>query len=343
MGTDLFAAERRRVRALQQAMEDAPAGHEAQVLAAHCHQDYQWHGVHPFNEQAGPKAVAEVFWQPFRTAFGPWQRREDIFIAGRNAIDNRVWTISMGHFLGLFDRSWLDLPPTGRIATVRYAEFHCVADDTIIAGAMFCDLIGLMAQAGVYPLGPETGIYFTYPGPRTHDGVQLAGAPASESERTLAVVEAMIEDLSALNVSGEDRCTPEVMARSWQNNMLWYGPCGIGASYTIERYQSQHQIPFRAGLTDKVFNGHRCRIAEGHYAGFFGWPNLTNTAIGGFLGLPGSGARADMRVVDIYRREGDQLAENWVLIDLPHWLLQQGLDVFARQRDLLPNRQPTGL
>ena len=41
-----------------------------------------------------------------------------------------------------------------------------------------------------------------------------------------------------------------------------------------------------------------------------------------------------MRVVDIYRRDGDQLAENWVFIDLLHWLYMQGLDVLARMRQL---------
>ena len=32
--------------------------------------------------------------------------------------------------------------------------------------------------------------------------------------------------------------------------------------------------------------------------------------------LARSDRSADMRVVDIYRREGDKIAENWVLIDL---------------------------
>jgi hypothetical protein len=52
--------------------------------------------------------------------------------------------------------------------------------------------------------------------------------------------------------------------------------------------------------------------------------------VGGFLGLPGNELRVDMRVVDVYRRAGEKLAENWVLIDLPWWLKQQGLDVFSR-------------
>ena len=113
--------------------------------------------------------------------------------------------------------------------------------------------------------------------------------------------------------------------------MSWYGPSGIGSTYTIERYQKQHSYPFRQGLRDKKFNGHICRFSEGNYACFFGWPNLTHTPIGGFLGLPGSGCSVEMRVADIYRREGDKLAENWVLIDLLWWLKQQGLDILKRE------------
>jgi hypothetical protein len=145
----------------------------------------------------------------------------------------------------------------------------------------------------------------------------------------------MIADLDELNRSGHDNCPPELLARSWHEDMAWYGPEGIGATFTISRYQEQHQLPFRRGLKDKVYNGHVCRYAEGNYACFFGWPNLTHTPTGGFLGLPGNELRVDMRVVDVYRREGDKLAENWVLIDLPWWLKQQGLDIFERLETLV--------
>ena len=149
------------------------------------------------------------------------------------------------------------------------------------------------------------------------------------------LVNLMASDLNDLNKSGNDHCPPEILARTWNEDMIWYGPAGIGATYTIPRYQKQHQYPFRQNLKDKVFNGHIARFAEGKYAGFFGWSNLTNTATGGFLGLPGNEIRADMRVVDIYRREGDKLAENWVFIDLLHYLSMQGLDILARTRESL--------
>jgi len=76
------------------------------------------------------------------------------------------------------------------------------------------------------------------------------------------------------------------------------------------------------------------RLAEGRYAAWFGWANVSHRPRGGFLGLPASGP-AEMRVVDVYRREGDKLADNWVFIDLLHWLSQQGLEPLDRMRHLL--------
>jgi hypothetical protein len=304
----------------------------ADVINQHTSDDYLWYGVYPFNEQSTGDDVANAFWKPFLSAWSSVQRRQDIFMAGTNEIDGTEWVMSMGHFMGLLDGEWLGIPATRKMAFLRYADFNEVKDGKIIRTGFFCDIISVMNQAGINPLPMQTGASFIYPGPRTHDGILLEPQDPNEGVKTIDIVERMIDDLSALNVSGNDRCPPELLAKTWHEDMVWYGPAGIGASYTIPRYQEQHQYPFREGLKDKVFNGHICRFAEGSYACFFGWPNLTNTPVGGFLGLPGNDTRADMRVVDVYRRDGDKLSENWVIIDLPYWLKQQGLDIFDRTK-----------
>jgi hypothetical protein len=248
--------------------------------------------------------------------------------------------MSMGNFMGLFDADWLGIPHTRKIANLRYAEFNCIEDGKINQTGLFVDIIGLMLQAGINPLPPSTGAYFTYPGPRDHDGLLFEDSPEDEGVKTLALVNEMIADLSALNESGSMGCPPELLEKTWSKDMLWYGPAGIGATYTIPRYQEQHQLPFRKNLADKKFHGHVCRFAEGNFACFFGWPNLSNTPIGGWLGLPGGSVNAEMQVVDVYRREGDKLAENWVFIDIPYWLKQQGLDILDRTRNISNPKQP---
>ena len=307
-----------------------------EVLKRHTTENYHWRGMHPFYEQYGAEAIVNTFWQPFRDAFSPIQRREDIFFAGANDCDGgkTTWVVSMGNFLGLFDNNWLGIPSTGKMAFLRYAEFHCVVDGKITETALFCDVISVMHQAGHYPLPPMTGQAFIYPGPRTHDGMLYDAQIPSEGVKTMDLVNQMIADLDLQNKSADDRCPPEVLARTWKEDMIWYGPFGIGASYTIRRYQQQHQYPFRENLGAKVFNGHIARFSEGKYAGFFGWPNLNNKNRGGFLGLTANDSHAPMRVVDIYRREGDKLAENWVFIDILHYLYEQGLDVLKRMRQI---------
>ena len=317
------------------ALENSTPENVSNVLKEFTAKNYLWRGVYPFGELNNVKAVADTFWTPLMNSLKHMQRRQDIFFGGTNEISGERWVMSMGHFMGLFDSDWMGIRCTGKMISLRYAEFVCVEEGKITQTGLFVDIIGFMLQAGINPLPPSTGTYFVYPGPRNHNGLLFDDAPEEESIKTLILVNKMIDDLSTLNESGSMGCTPELLARTWSKDMIWYGPGGIGASYTIPRYLQQHSLPFRNGLKNKKFIGHVCRMAEGHFAAFFGWPNLSNTPIGGFLGLPGGESSATMQVVDVYCRKGDKLSENWVLIDLPYWLKQQGLDILERTQTIL--------
>lgn len=307
-----------------------------ETLKAHTHADYLWRGVHPFNEINTPAQVITDVWAPLRESFSGLHRRMDFFFGGENASgrDAEVWVLNAGQLMGLFDENWIGIPSTGRLTTLRYAEFHSVRNGKITESALFLDILYVMKQAGVYPLPPMTGAPDIFPGPRTQDGLKFAPQNELEGKKTLDLVNRMIDDLTMLNEEGLDDCPPDLLAKTWHDDMAWYGSAGIGATYTIPRYQEHHQFPFRKNLADKVFNGHVARAAEGNYCGFFGWPNLNNRNKGGFLGLPESNVHAPMRVVDLYRRDGDKLAENWVYFDFLHYLMTQGLDVLERCRKL---------
>jgi hypothetical protein len=289
--------------------------------------------MHPFYVQSGPEAAAETFWLPFRRAFRPIQRRMDVFMAGHNHIDGGAseWVSSMGHLLGLFDEDWLGIPHHRRMAFLRYVEFHRVENGLIRETALFCDVLAVMQQVGIWPLAMQTGAAFLTPGPRTHDGLLFGPQDPEESRLTLDLIHRMMADLGGSRMGSPQ----DELARTWHEDMIWFGPAGIGATYTRERYDEQHQSPFSRTLGDIRFEGHLCRFAEGAYGGFFGWPNLTMRSLGGFMGLPATDKRLEMRVVDIYRRAGDKLAENWIFIDIPYFLYQQGVDVLARTAHIL--------
>ena len=312
------------------ALEAAAPAAQAEVLSGFTGPAYRFRGVHPFNELEGAEAVAGVVWRPLREAFTRLQRRQDVFMAGPNLLDGRLWVTSMGKFLGLFDRDWLGIPSTGKIALLPYCEFHRIEDGRVAESALWIDIVSVMKQAGVQPLPLQTGAEIVNPGPRTGDGLLYGPQDPAESRRTLDLIMRMCRDL----VGDDMRSPAEVLARTWHDDMLWFGPSGIGATYTTDRYELQHQGPFRTGLEDIRFNGHVLEHAEGCYGGWFGWPNLSMRQGHGFLGLPASERRTEMRVVDIYRRDGERLAENWVFIDLLHYLRLLGVDVLERCRSI---------
>ncbi len=318
------------VRNFQRELDAADDADLANVIARHTAPGFLWRGMHPFYEQQGAAAVADVFWRPLRDAIRPIQRRDDIFIAGENDVRTRggEWVCSMGHLMGLFDKPWLGIPPTGKMVFLRYCEFHCVENGTIVETALFCDIIGVMLQAGLQPLPPQSGAFILTPGPRTHDGLLYGDTNPFEGEKTLELVNRMARELGSSKMGSPE----DELLGTWRKDMIWFGPAGIGATYTTERYERQHQGPFSRHLDDIVFHGHVGRIAEGDYAAWFGWPNLTMKSSGGFLGLPASERTGEMRVVDVYRREGDKLAENWIFIDLLHFLSCLGVNVLARIR-----------
>ena len=312
-------------------LEAASGDEVAGILRRYTSSDYQFRGVHPFNELEGADAVTEALWKPLLGAFTPMQRRQDIFMAGTNDGDGSEWVTSMGNFMGLFDNDWLGIPASGKMTFLPYVEFSRVSDGKICESAFFCDIIRVMQQVGLNPLPVQTGAEIINPGPRTHDGLLFDIQDQAESRKTLDLVERMLDEL----VSDGLKSSSETLSNTWHDDMLWFGPGGIGATYTIDRYQQQHQGPFRAGLDNIVFNGHVCRFAEGIYAGWFGWPNLTMTSSGGFMGLPASDGKVHMRVVDMYRRDGDKITENWIFIDILYWMIQQGVDVLERSRQIL--------
>ena len=324
-----FQVEKALVAAHHAALAAATPGDTAAALVRHTHPDWHWRGMCPFDEQTGAEAVAEAFWTPLLTALTSLQRREDIFFAGLAEIDGftGTWVVSMGHLTGLFDAPWLGIRPTHKLAMLRYAEFHRVAEGRIVETAQFIDIPHLMTQAGQNPFGPATAQHLVQPGPRTHDGLLRDPQPPREGAATLALINAMIGDLGTWDLGLP---LEEELRRTWAEDMLWWGPEGIGATYTIPRYAAQHSGPFRAGFTDRARTGHLARLAEGSYGGFFGWPNFTARPTGGFMGLPASDRPAEVRVVDIYRRDGDRLAENWAFTDMLHFFRSQGVDLLAR-------------
>ena len=323
-----FQLQKKIVLNFYDALQSSDIEETSKVLSKYCSDDILWRGFHPFNEINSSKNLASQFWLPFRKSFTKFQRRMDIFLAGSNTISGSegVWVISMGHLMGLFDKSWLGIKQTNKIAMLRYCEFSKIENNKISEVAMFFDIPHLMLQAGLKPFLKETGISLIQPGPLTHDGLMFGRQNIAKGKKTKKIIENMIDDVKTWKSTNRDSLIKELY-NSWNEDMIWWGPTGIGATYTIERYAEQHAGPFRKTFKNRIFNGHLCRVSEGMYGGFFGWPNLTLTPSKAFMGITVAPKPSEMRVIDMYRREGDKLTENWVFIDLLHFWKILGVDI----------------
>ena len=323
-----FQEEKRIVRDYYEALDASPTSRITQTLKEHTADKYTWRAFHPFHMQTDVEQVSQLFWRPFRTAVTHVQRRMDVFFAGNNFIDDggSVWVCSMGHMMGLFDHPWLGIQPTNKMVMLRYAEFHKVENGKIAETAFYFDIPHFMIQAGYSPFPEQAAAHMVQPGPAPHDALLFEDADPAEGQKTLNVMHSMINDLGQWD-SGLP--LEEELAQSWHDDMIWWGPAGIGATYTIARYAKQHSGPFRAAFSDRTGTGHVARIAEGNYSSFFGWPNFSAKPTGGYLGLPPSDKSCEFRVIDVYRREGEKLKENWVFIDMLHFFNQQGVDILA--------------
>lgn len=298
------------------------------VLARLAAPGLEWHGPHPIGTAIGVDAVAAQALGPLKHAFPDLERRDDIAIAGPFTTGD--WVATTGHYVGTWARDWLGFPPTDQLTWLRYGEFYRMEDGRVVEARVLLDIPDVLRQAGRSPLPPSAGADSQNPAPATHDGVTLLAADPAVTAASLALVEDMIFG-GLMTFDGADLRSMG-MDRFWTPDMMWYGPCGIGATRGIAGFQRYHQRPFLHAFPDRVGGNHRARLAEGAYVASTGWPSVQATHRGDYLGVPATQRPITMRVMDFWRRDGALLTENWVFIDLPHLLLQMGVDVLKAAR-----------
>lgn len=290
--------------------------------------DARVHAWHPVDELAGHQQIASELWQPLLTALPDLERRNTILIAGE--FDGKDIVATLGHLQGTFETSLYDIPPTQGIVYVRYGEVHHIADGRIAESWVIADMLDLMRQAGCWPLAPSLGAEHPWPGPAGKGGVEPDTVDPEGGATALALVKRMHAGL--LKFDGHDIESMDHQ-QYWTGNFLWYGPSGIGSTRGLTGFRAHHQIPFLRAFPDRTVSHRFASTGDGHYVVTGGWPSVIATHTGGdWLGLPPTGKRVGMRVMDFYRCEDGLIAENWVPIDIIDILRQLGIDVFGRMR-----------
>ncbi len=299
------------------------------------HPQAQWFGSTPFDERRGPDAIDAV-WQSLRTALPDLERRTTILIAGDNQPDPRVGpprlprlVATMGVFVGTFRQPLCGIPPTHGAASLRFCEVHAYEGDRIAQSWVLLDLLDLMRQAGVWPIAPSLGTEGFWMAPATQDGLRLEETDPAGGLASLDRVLAMHGALLSFDGKNLDSMKHGAF---WTEGFHWYGAAGIGTTRGMEDFRAHHQIPFLKAFPDRAGAGHYVRIGDGPYVVTGGWPSVTGTHRGEWLGIGPTGRAIEMRVMDFYRLEGSRIAENWVPIDILHIARQMGVDLLGRVR-----------
>ena len=296
--------------------------------------DCVWEVSHPINRLEGPDAVVDGFLIPLRSALTRLQRRDEIFIGGDNRREEGgTWVASVTHYLGNFDAPFLDLPPSYHLMLVRSGEFYRLDDGLITKARIIIDIPDMIRQTGINPFGFSYGLETLFPGPATHDGVLPTGG-ADQGARSLDIVEGMLADLHLFDPQTFSSHNQTGASGYWHEDMLWYGPAGIGSNYLWDGFVKDHREAFLRAFPDRKGGNHYCRIGDSNYAAISGWPSMTMTFQGDYLGVRGDGRPLTLRVMDFYRCAEGKIMENWVLLDYNDLMAQMGVDLIARTRQL---------
>lgn len=320
------------IDALRAALYDFDADSARDTVRRTLAPDAKVHLCHPFGDLEGPDGLFEHAIAPLAHAIPDLERRDWIVIDGQTD-DGGRWIGCGGYYTGLFARAFLDIPPTGHQAHMRFHEFYRLEDGKVVEIQAIWDIPELMMQAGAWPMAPSLGREWLTPAPATQDG--LGPHDGARSRNHLQLVRNMLIHMGKHPSEGG----PEVMEmeRFWHPRMSWYGPAGIGTARGIQGFRDWHQIPFLHAMPDR--GSYRDQMtyhffAQGNYVGVTGWPNMRqHLTHDGFLGIAPAGKLVELRSLDFWRVENDLIRENWVLVDLLDLYRQLGVDVFARLRE----------
>ena len=301
-------------------------------------EDCVFHMCFPFGDMTGPEEYYNKVFLPMLEAMPDLERRDYIDIAG-DSHNHGNWVGSAGYWIGVFEKHWLDIPPSCAPVAMRYHEFFRVEEDKVVEFQGIWDMIHFMKQADAWPLSPSLGVDWVGPAPAIQNGLNSGERDKEKSEATCRLIIDMLDHLILHPKQG-----PEAMEleKFWHPKMTWYGPAGIGTNRRISGFRNWHQIPFLKAMPDRGstegLDDHF--FGDGNFAAATGWPNMQMVySADGWLGLPPVGKKIGMRSLDFWREEGGLIRENWVLVDILDVYDQLGVDVFNRMREMTVARQ----
>jgi predicted ester cyclase len=295
-----------------------------------------WHGPCPLTEFDGIEALYAGFWQPLLQSFLGIQREDFIIFGGVSngrkdgGDDGHEWVCGLGYFRGVFQQDWLGIPATNTEVLIRQSEFCRVENGKIVEIYILLDIPDLMRQAGYPVMPPDRGAIGLWPPPKSNDGLLLDAQDVAASVKSMSLIRGMIYD--GLNQFDQSELTSMGMADFFSADLQWYGPSGIGGCHSLKEFEDFHQRHWLIAFPDREVQDLDSLFTEGEYMGASGWAGVIATHTGEYLDVPATGNTIQFNGIDIWKRNGNKLVENWVFVDMIDLYRQFGINLFERMQ-----------
>merc|ERR1719277_2127249 len=120
-------------------------------------------------------------------------------------------------------------------------------------------------------------------------------------------------------------------ARWWAEDVIWYGPGGVGTAHSRAEYRTHFLEPLHAAFSN-ITMATDLVVCEGKYCGAHFYLHGVHT--GKWLGEAASGKKVPIRFGAHARIENGKIVQGWLILDIPKAFHAMGVDLFARARSM---------
>lgn len=281
----------------------------------------------PIGRLEGLREIEKAWLSQLRKAFAGCHRRDIIFLGSKDYLKpDHDWVACSTQYVGNFHHPFCGLRPSTSLAMLRAGEFYRLEDGRIAEARILFDLPDLMQQAGLNVFPKTYGLQHCFPAPATQDGLCPTGP--GNADESHAVMTRMLRDLIAFDPETKESRGMTGEGGAWHDEMCWYGPAGIGATYRWEGFVKDHRAPFLDAFPTRDKGDTVCQLADHNYAALCGY-GMPMQHMGSYFDLAPTQRKMSLPVMDFYRVQDGKLIENWVYLDYVDMFGQLGVNLLT--------------
>jgi len=281
--------------------------------------DFAYVGNWNFGPTKGLRAWFEGEHMHFNRAIPDSQWQDFI----RAATDQTSTSATYG--LAYWKGDWAGVPPPpgGLKLRIRDLDFYQLDGNRISINWCIVDVVDMFQQAG-YNVLPEAPLpSLGYYAPYAMDGLTAPLSSMFTPEDAAASRKVWEAALA------QDYDQQSLEAGFWAEDMVWYGPGGVGTAKSRQDYVKHWLSPLFAAFSETERKTDLV-VCEGPYCGahFYIW----GTHTGEWFGEKATGKRVPIRCGAHAHIVGGKIVEGWLIIDVPRAFHAMGVDFYARAK-----------